>query len=249
VKLEVRNLSFSFGHEPVIRNLSFQVAEGEFVSLIGPSGSGKSTLFHLIGGLFRPSSGEILLEGHPITGKRGLVAYMPQQPSLLPWRTVEGNVRLGQELGGRPDPEAVHRLLAGAGLSEVAGKHPHELSGGMQQRVAFIRALASGKDPLLLDEPFGALDALTRTRMQKWLLSILENERRTTLFITHSIDEALLLSDRILVLSHKPMRVLREINVPFGDNDRFPLRGTAQWMELHREIEALLLPEEKEIPG
>ncbi|WP_124728187.1 ABC transporter ATP-binding protein [Staphylospora marina] len=250
MKLEVNSLSFSYGNEPVIRDLSFGVKEGEFVALIGPSGSGKSTLFQLIGGLLKPASGDIRLNGRPVTGPRGHVAYMPQQPSLLPWRTVEANVRLGQQLGGgTPDREEVKRLLRGAGLEDAAGKYPHELSGGMQQRVAFIRALAGRKDPLLLDEPFGALDALTRTRMQQWLLSMLQAERRTVLFITHSIDEALLLADRILVLSHRPMSLVREISVPFPRSDRFRLRGSADWFGLHREIENLLLPEPPDMPS
>jgi len=243
VKLEVKDLAFAYDRQSIIENLSLQVNQGEFVSLIGPSGSGKSTLFYLIGGIYKPKRGEILLDGKPIHGKKGHIAYMPQQPSLFPWRTIEQNVRLAQELNGHVDPSHVQSLLKKSGLDHVAKRYPHELSGGMQQRAAFIRALASKQELLCLDEPFGALDALTRTHMQQWLLTVLETERRTILFITHSIEEALLLSDRIYVLSRQPMRVLREISVPYSRGDRFSLRGTADWMGLHREIENLLLPE------
>jgi len=242
VKLEVESLSFAYGNEPTIEGLSFSVAKGEFVSLIGPSGSGKSTLFYLIGGLLSPTKGEIRLDGQPIRGSRGHVAYMPQQASLLPWRTITDNVALAQEISGKRDHEKIRALLKEAGLEEVAGRYPHELSGGMQQRVAFIRALASEKELLLLDEPFGALDALTRTRMQEWLLRILRQENRTILFITHSIEEAMLLSDRILVLDQKPMKLAEEWVVPFPKEQRFHLRGTTDWINIQKGIEQLLIP-------
>jgi ABC-type nitrate/sulfonate/bicarbonate transport system ATPase subunit len=241
VKLEVKRLTFAYEKRPVLEELSFSVASGEFVSLIGPSGSGKSTLFYLIGGLLKPSAGDILLDGQSIVGQRGRVGYMPQQPSLLPWRTAFENVLLAQELHGRLEPARVRELLREAGLAEAEKRYPHELSGGMQQRVAFVRALAGQHDVLLLDEPFGSLDALTRTRMQRWLLDILEAEKRTILFITHSIEEALLLSDRILVLGSGPMRVVREITVPFARKERPALRGADEWLRLEREIEQLLL--------
>ncbi|MFC7441879.1 ABC transporter ATP-binding protein [Laceyella putida] len=243
MKLEVKGLSFTYEQRPVIQGLHFSVQDGEFVSLIGPSGSGKSTLFYLLGGLYRPQAGEIHLNGRLINGERGHLAYMPQQPSLMPWRTIFDNVRLAQELTRRTDRVRLNQLLKEAGLAEVARRYPHELSGGMQQRVAFIRALASDHDLLCLDEPFGALDALTRTRMQKWLLSLLEQERRTILFITHSIEEAILLSDRILVLSPSPMKVAQEVAVPFArGQERDERRGTKEWIRLQRELEAMLLP-------
>jgi ABC-type nitrate/sulfonate/bicarbonate transport system ATPase subunit len=242
MKLEVNGLSFAYGQRSVIEDLHFVVRQGEFVSLIGPSGSGKSTLFYLLGGLHCPQAGDILLDGQRINGERGHLAYMPQQPSLMPWRTILDNVRLAQELSGHKDPTKLTHLLRGAGLAEVADRYPHELSGGMQQRVAFIRAMASNRDLLCLDEPFGSLDALTRTRMQTWLLRLLEQEKRTILFITHSIEEAILLSDRILVLSASPMKVIREVPVPFARGQaRYERRGTKEWLALQRELETMLL--------
>lgn len=242
MKLRVENLVFSYDHEPIIEGLSFTINEGEFVSLIGPSGSGKSTLFYLIGGLLSPTQGEIWLGQQRIQGNRGHVAYMPQQSSLLPWRTIADNVALAQEISGKRNDEKIHALLNEAGLLEVANRYPHALSGGMQQRVAFIRALAQEKELLLLDEPFGSLDALTRTRMQQWLLRILEQEKRTILFITHSIEEAMLLSDRILVLDQKPMKLLKEWGISSPKKQRFDLRGTTEWSQMQKEIEQLLIP-------
>lgn len=238
----MNGLLFTYDRQPVIKDLQFSVQDREFVSLIGPSGSGKSTLFTLLGGLYRPQAGEILLDGQVINGQQGHLAYMPQHPSLMPWRTVFDNVRLAQELAKCHNPARLWQLLKGAGLAEVARRYPHELSGGMQQRVAFIRALASDRDLLCLDEPFGALDALTRTRMQTWLLALLQEQQRTILFITHSIEEAILLSDRILVLSPSPMKVVEEVTVPFPrGQSRADRRGTPEWLKLQRQLEAKLL--------
>ena len=244
MKLELKNIEFSYGSTPVISNLSLFVHEQEFVSFIGPSGSGKSTLFYLIGGLQIPDGGEIEWDGKPIIGKRGNFAYMPQQPSLFPWRTVAENIALPGELHRQKvKPERIRQYLENAGLNGAGPLYPHELSGGMQQRVAFLRTLASGQDWLLLDEPFGALDALTRTKMQKWLYSLLKQEQRTILFITHSIEEALLLSDRIYVLTKRPMQVYKEVKVPFPRGDRFSLRGEKTWESLRRQLEEWLLPD------
>lgn len=247
MKLEIKNIRFSYGSMPVISDLSLFVREQEFVSFIGPSGSGKSTLFYLIGGLKRPTRGEIKWNGKSIIGKRGNFAYMPQQPSLFPWRTVTENIALPGELRNqKADPKQIEQYLANAGLSDTGSLYPHELSGGMQQRVAFLRTLASGQDWLLLDEPFGALDALTRTKMQKWVYSLLKNEQRTILFITHSIEEALLLSDRIYVLTKRPMQVHKEVEVPFPRENRFSLRGEKTWESLRRQLEDWLLPDPDE---
>lgn len=243
MKLEVINIGFAYDSQPVMNDLSLSVSQGEFVSLIGPSGSGKSTLFYLIGGLLKPTQGDIMWKGKSITGKRGNLAYMPQQPSLFPWRTVAENISLPGELHHKKMKRAeVLTYLEKAGLSDVADRYPHELSGGMQQRVAFLRTLASGQDWLLLDEPFGALDALTRTHMQKWIHLLLKQEQRTILFITHSIEEALLLSDRIYVLTDCPMHVYKEVQVPFSRNSRFSLRGSETWEALRQQLEDWLLP-------
>ncbi|MCA0149137.1 MULTISPECIES: ABC transporter ATP-binding protein [Rossellomorea] len=213
--LSIQNMSKSFDGELILDDLSIQVGEGEFVSILGPSGSGKSTLFHVIGGLFAPDSGDIKLDGQSINGRRGSISYMPQSPSLLPWRTVIENVMLGQELHGKRDKEMAMGMIERAGLKGYEDAYPEDLSGGMKQRVAFIRALVSPQSFLCLDEPFSALDEFTRLDMQRWLLSIWEEDLSSVLFVTHNIDEALFLSDRIIVLSTRPARVQKEFKVPF----------------------------------
>ena len=210
--LEIRGLTKSFpgrgGLIEVLGGVDLTVGEGEFVSIVGPSGSGKSTLFSLIGGLERPDAGDIRVNGEPAgqaqAGAKARAAYMPQQASLMPWRTVQGNIELALRISGRSRAEArelTRKWLERLGLERYARSYPHVLSGGMQQRISFLRALLSPQPLMLLDEPFGALDALTRERMQQWLLSLWEQHRRSVLLVTHSIEEALMLSDRILVLS------------------------------------------------
>lgn len=213
--LILKDISKSFGHNDVISGLDFSVQKDEFVSIIGPSGSGKSTIFNLIGGILSPDKGNIILQDEVINGKRGHIGYMPQTPSLFPWRTILENVLLVLELHGEKNVEKAKEMLTIAGLSEYEKAYPHELSGGMKQRAAFIRALLSPQPIICLDEPFSALDELTRFEMQKWLLSIWETHKRTILFITHNIEEALFLSDRILVLSQKPSKIVTEIEVPY----------------------------------
>jgi ABC-type nitrate/sulfonate/bicarbonate transport system ATPase subunit len=196
-----------------------KVHDKEFVSIVGPSGSGKSTLFYMIGGLTEPTSGRVLLDGRDVTGQRGLISYMPQHDSLFPWRSIIDNVVLSQEVAGLPKRAARHSArewLQRVGLGGYEKALPHQLSGGMRQRASFLRALLSPRELLCLDEPFGALDALTRLEMQQWLLRIWEETRRSVLFVTHSIEEALLLSDRVYVLSGRPATVADVIEVPFG---------------------------------
>lgn len=240
MKLKITNVSFSYDKEPVMVNFSLSIEEGEFVSLIGPSGSGKSTLFYLIGGLYQPDQGDIYLDGKRVNGQRGNIGYMPQQPSLLPWRTVKKNILLGQELSRSPITLDVERLLKKAKLEGMEDQYPHQLSGGMQQRVSFLRTLMSNHSLLCLDEPFGALDALTRTEMQYWLQELLKEFNYTVLFITHSIEEALLLSDRIYVLGEKPMQVRKEIAIPFADLSWEQKRYDKRLIHYRQEIEQLL---------
>lgn len=215
IQLSVNSLTKSFGSNQVLENLNFQVNEAEFVSILGPSGSGKSTIFSLIGGMLLPDEGSIKLGNTEISGKRGSISYMPQTPSLMPWRTILQNVLLGQEIMGKADPETARKMLQKAGLGDYENAYPHELSGGMKQRAAFIRALLSPQPIILLDEPFSALDELTRHDMQKWLLDIWNEHKPTILFVTHNIEEAIYLSDRIIVLSSKPAKVINEYEVPF----------------------------------
>lgn len=234
--LSIEGVSKSFGENEVILDLNLDVKSGEFVSILGPSGSGKSTIFNLIGGLLSPDEGTIRLQNEQINGKRGSISYMPQTPSLLPWRTILQNVLLGQELLGKINREKAIDMIDKAGLKEYIHSYPHELSGGMKQRVAFIRALLSPQPIILLDEPFSALDELTRLDMQKWLLDIWDAHKPTILFVTHNIEEALFLSDRIFVLSNRPSHVISEFNVPFTRPRMEEILLEDQFLESKRTI-------------
>jgi ABC-type nitrate/sulfonate/bicarbonate transport system ATPase subunit len=198
---------------PVLADVSFTVDEGEFVALIGPSGSGKSTLLDVIAGLIAPDAGEIRLSGRPVPTRErlGRSAYMRQRDLLLPWRSALDNAALALEVGGMPRRKAreiVRDRLPEFGLEGFAHAYPAQLSGGMRQRVAFLRTVLAGAPLLLLDEPFGALDALTRTAMQDWLLALLPHERRSVLLVTHDVEEAVFLADRVVVFSSRPARVV-----------------------------------------
>lgn len=231
-QLEIQQVEKSFGESIVLHNLSISVEEGEFVALLGPSGSGKSTLFRIIGGISLPSSGTIYLNEADITGKRGSISYTPQSPSLMPWRTILDNVLLGQEITGKRDVEKALQMIERAGLGGFEKSYPHKLSGGMQQRVSFIRSILSMQSLILLDEPFSALDEFTRLDMQKWLLSIWAEYKRSILFVTHNIEEALFLADRIIVLSSRPATVKKEFTIPFArprDEDILLSDDFLQW--------------------
>jgi ABC-type nitrate/sulfonate/bicarbonate transport system ATPase subunit len=252
IKLELRNLSKEFtdpNRTNVLANINMNIHEGEFVSILGPSGSGKSTLFHIIGGLMKPTSGEVWLDGKQINGQKGFVSYMPQQPSLFPWRTIEQNVIMAQEIAGQSKKEALANArtwLVNVGLAGYEKSLPHKLSGGMQQRVSFLRALLSPRELMCLDEPFAALDALTRQDMQQWLLRIWEQNKRSVLFITHNIEEALLLSDRIYIFSKKPTRVLKELKVPFARPRNDQLLHNNEFVELRQHIYEIMKAELRE---
>ena len=201
---------------PVLDGVSVRVGEGEFVSLIGPSGCGKSTLFSIICGLTAPDRGRVVLDGGNNAGAGDVVAYMPQKDLLLPWRTVLGNVVLAREVGGE-DPKVVKReaqeLMELFGLAGFENSYPADLSGGMRQRAALMRTVLARRRVLLLDEPFGALDALTRAKMQQWLLEIWARFGPAVFFVTHDIDEAIFLSDRVYVLTQRPARVALHLQV------------------------------------
>ena len=199
-----------------LRGVSLVVSRGEFVSLIGPSGSGKSTLLDLAAGLSVPDEGDILLEGRSIIGHKGLVSYMPQKDVLFPWRTILDNVIVPMEVSGMSKKLARKQaleLLPIFGLEKFADSYPDTLSGGMKQRASFLRTYLGQKELMLLDEPFGKLDALTRMEMQAWLLQIWQTYQHSVLLVTHDIDEAILLSDRIYVLSARPGEVIGEVRV------------------------------------
>ena len=218
--LKFDNVSFQYDVEDfsIIDHLSFEVQDGEFVSVIGASGCGKSTIFRLVNKLLLPASGEILVDGESIEKKRNYCGYMPQQDLLFPWRTVRENLLLPMEIRGGYSKtemrEKADAALESVGLKDWGDKTPKELSGGMRQRAAFARTVLTGSDLLLLDEPFSALDYLTRISMREWLLEQWEREKKTVLFITHDVEEAVFLSSRILVVEESPITHLRSIDVP-----------------------------------
>ena len=204
--------------EPInaLENISFTVTQNEFVALLGPSGCGKSTLLKLVSGLIAPTTGNIRIHGEDIREPYADIGFVFQQPVLLPWRNVLDNVMFSIEMLGRNTPdylEEARSLLQLAGLNGFENKFPRELSGGMQQRVSICRALVHNPTLLLMDEPFGALDAMTREEMSLVLLGIWERRRKTILFVTHSISEAILLADRIVVMSARPGRIAEVIKV------------------------------------
>ncbi len=218
--------------------MNLSVADGEFVSIIGASGSGKSTIFRLIVGLEELTGGSIYLNEKQVTDRSGKVGYMPQQDLLMPWRTVQQNAVLPLELHkeSRLDRRAVDSLLEAFGLKGYENKYPHELSGGMRQRVSFLRATLSGSNVLLLDEPFSALDAMNRLFMQEWLLEQWKEQQSTILFITHDITEALFLSDRIFVITDTPFTTFKEIEVPLERPRRQQDLGNKEVTELKKII-------------
>ena len=228
--LEFKDVSFRYAvdEQPMMENLSFSVEKGDFVSIIGASGCGKSTIFRLINGLEELQRGEIFVNGRPIGEQKQYSAFMPQKDLLFPWRTIEKNICLPMELAGVPAAEQAKRckeVLAQVGLSEYIKKYPKDLSGGMKQRVSFARTLLSGADMLLLDEPFSALDYLTRVEMQEWLLEQWEHYHKTILFITHDVEEAVFLSKKIFVIQDRPFSSMEMVEVPLpAHRDRSDLK-------------------------
>jgi ABC-type nitrate/sulfonate/bicarbonate transport system ATPase subunit len=214
--IELRNVSKTFGAVKALNNLEVSIRPGELVTVVGPSGCGKSTLFNILAGLEEPDPGNILrLKGVSSTASDllGKVSFMPQRDLLLPWRNVIDNAILALEIEGMPRAEArkqAMEMLPEFGLAGFEAQYPNQLSGGMRQRVALMRTFLFKRDLMLLDEPFGALDALTRTMMQRWLLDVWQKHKRTVLFITHDVDEAIFLGDRVLVMTARPGRVKLE---------------------------------------
>ena len=217
--LELRDVGKIFGDTVALEPTSLAIDEGSFVAIVGPSGCGKSTMFNIIAGLLAPDGGEVRLRDQPVTGATGHVGYMLQKDLLVPWRTVEDNITMAKRLTGRvsaADRSEARRVARQYGLGEFLRHYPSSLSGGMRQRVAFMRTLVTHQPLLLLDEPFGALDAQTRLEMQQWLLQVWKDTERTVLFITHDVDESIFLSDRVLVMSPRPGRVVADIANPLA---------------------------------
>lgn len=225
-KIRIENISKSFDGDKIIENISIYVNEGELVSILGPSGCGKSTIFNIIAGLLQQDSGEIEVKGK--------LSYMYQKDLLLPYKTIIDNVSLPLILRKEKKSEArdkVRQYFKIFGLDGYENKYPKELSGGMRQRANFMRTYVNSNDIMLLDEPFGALDSITKSSMQKWLLNIREKVSSTILLITHDIEEAILLSDRIYVISNKPSNVSMEITV-----DRDKIEDVEYSFKLKKDI-------------
>ena len=215
-RLTLEGLTKIYGDLPVLDGVSLTVAAGEFVAVIGPSGCGKSTLFDVVAGLEPPDAGRVLVDGAEATGRTDAFAYMPQQDLLFPWRTVLDNTTLGLEVAGmrrRDARERARPLFREFGLDGFEDARPGELSGGMRQRAALLRTVVQDRPVLLLDEPFGALDALTRTEMQVWLSRTRARFAWTVVLVTHDVREAVFLADRVAVLGPRPTSVLREVRV------------------------------------
>jgi ABC-type nitrate/sulfonate/bicarbonate transport system ATPase subunit len=236
-----------------LADVSLSLQEGEFVSIVGPSGCGKSTLLAILAGLLEPSDGTVALDGgEPPGGRLGRVGYMPQRDLLMQWRTTLDNATVGLELAGVPRAAARQVALAEVdrfGLAGFEHSRPSALSGGMRQRAALLRTFLAGREVLLLDEPFGALDALTREAMREWLLGVWEADRKTILLVTHDVEEAVFLSDRVYVMSGRPGRVRSVVDVSLPRPRTLELSATAACAALRERLLAPLREEARAALG
>jgi ABC-type nitrate/sulfonate/bicarbonate transport system ATPase subunit len=238
-KLVVNQIKKTFDDIPVIDNVSLTIKEKEFVSLLGLSGSGKSTIFNIISGLMLPDAGEIIIDGNNFTGVTGRVSYMYQKDLLLPWKYIIDNVSLPLIIKGQRRKKArskVAKYFELFGLKGFEYKYPFQLSGGMKQRAALMRTFFFFSDIMLLDEPFGGLDAITRSRMQSWLLEVLPTLNAAVLFITHDIEEAIYLSDRIYIISDRPAQVSEEIKIDFPRPRNYDITTTESFNALKKYV-------------
>ena len=254
VKVRIDNVKKVFdtrrGEVVALNGVSFDIKENEFMCAVGPSGCGKSTLLNILAGLDSPTSGEVYVDGNLVEGpgpERGVVF---QQYALFPWLTVEKNIEFGLKLKGLPQSEIkerVEKYLEVVGLNEFAKSYPKELSGGMKQRVAIARAYAVNPEVLLMDEPFGALDAQTRTQLQQELLDTWEKEQKTCFFITHDVEEAIILATKVIIMSARPGRIksIIDVNIPYPRNQETKM--TREFIELKNEIWAQVYHEYLEV--
>lgn len=228
---------------PAVEHVSLEVSPEEFICIVGTSGCGKSTLLYLIAGLDSPTEGQIIMDGREVAGPSAKAGMVFQSDSVFPWLSVRKNVQFGPELRGvsrREAEQSAQHYIDMVGLTGFENLLPKELSGGMKKRVDVARAFANDPDVLLMDEPFGALDAMTKERLQLELLKIWEHERKTVLFVTHDLEEALVLSTRIVVMSRAPNTIQTIIDVPFGRPRELMLKTSAEFQEMRRELWQLL---------
>ncbi|MCC7447023.1 MAG: ABC transporter ATP-binding protein [Anaerolineae bacterium] len=243
-KLQLRDITMTFrtrrgGQVTAVDDLSLDVADREFISIVGPSGCGKSTLLRVVAGLVNPAGGDVLLDGRQITGPGADRGMVFQSYTLFPWLTVQGNVEFGPRLKGLPGSERAalaREYLSMVGLQGFENSYPKELSGGMMQRVAIARALANDPEVLLMDEPFGALDAQTRVIMQELLVNLWQRTPKTILFVTHDIDEALFLSDRVYIMTARPGRIKQTLDVHLPRPRTFDMITEPAFIEQKRAV-------------
>ncbi len=241
-------VSVQFGNLKVVDDVSYAIREGEFVSVIGPSGCGKTTMMNIVAGFVQPSRGAVLLDGRPVAGPGPDRGVIFQEYGVFPWLTVKENIAFGLKLGANRVPEDEREAICARymrlmGLAEFADAWPKTLSGGMRQRVAIARAYAVKPQFLLMDEPFGALDAQTRSAMQDLLLEVLQAEGKTVMLITHSVEEAVYLSNRIVVMTARPTRIREVIEVPFGYPREASLHEKPEFGELRSHVRELVMKE------
>ena len=252
MKLEVRGVTMMFtarGEQvKALDDIDLSVGAGEFLTIVGPSGCGKSTLLNLVSGLMKPTDGTLLFNGAPIVGVDRKIGYITQSDNLFPWRTLRDNVAFPLEIAGVPKRERHEKAdhwIEAVGLSGFADAYPHELSGGMRQRGNIIRTLIYEPEVILMDEPFGPLDAQTRIKLQDQLLSLWERSRSTVIFITHDLTEAIALADRVILMSARPGRLVRDERVPIErprnifyihDNPEFRRLYDDVWQELEVQV-------------
>lgn len=251
-KLEVREVVQRFDTTVALTKTSLRVADGEFISIVGPSGCGKSTLFNIVSGILRPTEGRVLLDGKDVTAQPGHVGYMLQKDLLLAWKTSLQNITLGASLTRRVTADDKARAAALAskyGLGEFLNHYPHAMSGGMRQRVALMRTLTFARDVMLLDEPFGALDSQTRMDMQHWLLTVWAEQKSTILFVTHDVDEAIFLADRVVVMSPQPGRIRRVFDVHLPRPRTLDMLTSPAFTELKRTTLGLIYEREAAFAG
>ncbi len=250
IRFDQVSVEFPTPHGPmqVLDNVSFDIHDGEFVSIIGPSGCGKTTLMNIVGGFVEPTSGRVLLDGQPIAGPGPDRGVIFQEYGVFPWLTVRQNIAFGLKLGASKTSaterdEIVARYMKLMGLSDFAGHFPKHLSGGMRQRLAIARAYAVRPQFLLMDEPFGALDAQTRSAMQDLLLEVLQSEGKTVMLITHSVEEAIYLSSRIVVVTARPARIRTIVDIPFGYPRAENIHQDPRFAALRSQLHELVMQE------